>query len=116
VIALAGPYGNDTVAMFLDDRRCGSSILIVGDTFEPDALFDVIDACVGVAAEVDEVDAIVLATIRPLGGLDHDDVHRWLEASDQCRAGGIELVEWFVIGDGVECPRAIFGDAPRWTD
>jgi hypothetical protein len=43
VLALAAPYGHDTVVIALDDERRGSSVVIVSDTVERDALFDVID-------------------------------------------------------------------------
>jgi len=115
VLALAAPYGHDTIAMLLDEHRCGSSILIVTDTIDPDAMFTVIDTCLAVAHEVDDVDGLILATSRPHGGVEPDDVHRWLEASDQCRASGLELIEWFVLGTTIRCPRGVFGEPARWT-
>lgn len=113
VLALGAPYGDDTVAIVLDERRCGTSVLVVHDTLDADALFDVIDACVMAASEDDA--AIVLASSRPDGEMVGDDAMRWMEASDQCRAGGLELLEWFVIGRrGPTCPRELFGEPPRW--
>ena len=115
VLALAAPYGHDTIVILLDAEHRGSSIMIVTDTTDPDALFAVIDVCVsGAAGRMGR--AVVVASSRPDGDLEPDDVHRWLEASDQCRAGGLELVEWFVLGrTGPRRPRELFGEPERWA-
>ncbi len=34
--------------------------------------------------------------------------------SDLTSAAGVELVEWFVIGDDIHCPRDLLGEPPRW--
>jgi hypothetical protein len=117
VLALAAPYGHDTIVILLDAERCGSSIMIVTDTVDHDAMFDVIDVCVSATAAYGApIEAMILASSRPDGDIVPDDVHRWLEAGDRCRSAGIELVEWFVIGSsGPRCPRALFGEPERWT-
>ena len=115
VIGLGAPYGHDTIVILLDTHRCGSSLLVVTDTVDADALFTIIDICITAASDDPDIDAVIIASSRPGGGTEPDDVHRWLEASDQCRAGGLELVEWFVLGDTVECPRAQFGEPERWV-
>jgi hypothetical protein len=117
VLALAAPYGHDTIVILLDAERRGSSIMIVTDTVDHDALFDVIDVCVSATATHGApIEAMIVASSRPDCEIVPDDVHRWLEASDQCRSGGIELVEWFVLGcAGPRCPRAMFGEPDRWT-
>ena len=115
VLALGAPYGHESIAILLDHRRRGSSVLVVNDTTEADAMFAVIDACLTARASVDVIDGLILATSRPGGDVVADDVHRWLEASDQCAAGGLRLVEWFVLGRrGPRCPRELFGEPPRW--
>jgi hypothetical protein len=50
----------------------------------------------------------------PGGGVDAGDVDRWLEASDLLEGYGLELLEWFVIGDRTWCPRDLLGEPPRW--
>jgi hypothetical protein len=117
VLALGAPYGHDTIVILLDGERRGSSIMVVKDTVDHDALFGVIDACVAAGAAQDApVAAMIVASSRPDGDVEPTDVHRWLEAGDQCRSGGIELIEWFVLGrSGPQCPRELFGDPERWA-
>ena len=116
VLALAAPYGHDTIVIALDADRRGSSVTIVTDTVDPDALFDVISIFVASAASEQAIQALIVASSRPDGDVGHDDVHRWLEASDLSRAGGLELIEWFVLGrSGPRCPREMFGESARWA-
>jgi hypothetical protein len=116
VLALAAPYGNDTIVIALDADRCGSSVTIITDTVDPDALFDVISIFVAAAASEQAIQALIVASSRPDGDVEHHDVHRWLEASDLSRAGGLELIEWFVLGrSGPRCPREMFGEPERWA-
>jgi hypothetical protein len=112
VFALAAPFGNDTVALVLDQERRGNTIVVVSGTTAPDALFDVIDLCL-TRCDV-SVGALVIATSRPGGHITTDDVDRWVEASLQCDDAGVELVEWFVIGAEISRPRELAGDPPRW--
>ena len=56
VLALAAPFGHDTVAILLDPERRGVGILIVTGTTHPDAMFEVIDVCI--QAQRTEVDLI----------------------------------------------------------
>lgn len=116
VLTLAAPYGHDTIVMLLDAEHRGASILIVSDTDDPDAMFHVLERCLAVTRDRPQVAALVLASSRPTGEVEPDDIHRWLEASDQCEAGGLELIEWFVLGrSGPQCPRTLFGEPERWN-
>lgn len=116
VLALGAPYGHDTIVVLLDADRCGCSVMVVTDTHDTEALFRVIDIVVEACTGRPEVDAVILATSRPDDDAQFDDAHRWLEASDQCRAGGLELVEWFILGrSGPQCPREMFGEPVRWA-
>ena len=58
--------------------------------------------------------ALVLATVRPGQGALAGDGDRWLEMSDLASAAGVELVEWFIIGADIHCPRDLLGEPPRW--
>jgi len=113
VLALAAPYGHDTVAVLLDAERRGLGIFVVTGTTHPDAMFEVIDVCTH--AQHTEIGGLVLATSRPGGGMQPVDRDRWIEADLQCDAAGVDLVEWFVIGRHITCPRELAGDQPRWA-
>lgn len=116
VLCLGAPYGHDTIVILLDVDRRGCSVLVVTDTFEPDAMFRVLAVCVAAAGDDAAIAGLILATSRPGGGVEVDDADRWTQAGELCAAGGLELVEWFVIGnDGVDCPREWSGDPERWT-
>lgn len=116
VLALAAPYDHATILILLDAQRRGSSIVIVSDTHGPDAMFRILDTFLAAARDDVDVAGLILATSRPDGEVESDDVHRWLEASDQCAAAGLELVEWFVLGrTGPHCPRDLFGEPERWA-
>jgi DNA repair protein RadC len=112
VLSLAAPFGDDTVAILLDPERRGVGILVVTGTTDPDAIFRVIDVCVH--AQYTDVAGIILATSRPGGDLQPVDRNRWIEAAMQCDDAGVELVEWFIIGRRITCPRELAGDPPRW--
>jgi len=68
----------------------------------------------GIQARYADLASLVLATSRPGGDMQATDRERWIEAAMQCADGGIELVEWFVIGEHIACPRDLAGDPPRW--
>ena len=113
VLALAAPFGDDTAAILLDADRRGVGILVVTGTTDPDAIFRVIAACGN--ARRPEIAGLILPTSRPGADVVVDDLDRWLEASLQCDDLGIDLVEWFVIGTHITCPRELAGDPPRWS-
>lgn len=111
---LARPPRAETIALLLDDQRRGISVLVVSGSERPDAVFDVVDLIIHNGAHGDELGAVVLASVRPGGDAEQADVDRWLEASDMLADRGVELVEWFVLGAGVTCPRDLLGEPPRW--
>lgn len=111
---IATPRRAETIAVLLDEQRRGISLFVVNGTTAGDAVLDVVDV-IGAAAEVDDLlRSIVLATVRPGGGVEPADVDRWLGASAALDRRGVELVEWFVVGDVIECPRDLLGAPPRW--
>jgi len=110
------PPESDTIAILLDHERRGLSIFTVTGTTDPDAMFDVLDIIVGVGeGGSDRLGGMILASIRPGGRVEPEDVDRWLEASEITELGGLELVEWFVVGDNTACPRDLLGEPPRWN-
>jgi hypothetical protein len=117
VLALAAPYGHDTVVILLDAEHRGSSIMIVTDTLDHDAVLTVIDVCIeSSGAHSAPIEAMIVASSRPDGDVEAADAQRWLEAGELCRAGGVELIEWFVLGrSGPQCPRELSGEPERWA-
>lgn len=108
------PPRHETIVVPLDDQRRGLSAFVVAGTTSPDSLYDVVDVVGRCAAITDEISAVVVATVRPDAGVDEGDVDRWLGASALLDEHGVELVEWFVVGDVVRCPRDLLGERPRW--
>lgn len=114
-LAITRPLRSETVLLLLDEARCGRAIVVVGDTTHPDQVIEVVE-CITQADE--HLGAIVVASARPEGGDapgdDPGDIDRWLEMSDIAALAGVELLEWFVIGRTISCPRDLLGEAPRW--
>lgn len=109
------PRRHETLAILLDDERRGISIVSVDGTFEADAVFHVADLVVETTLSSSFVGSVILASVRPGGSDELDDLDRWIELSAQCSDVGIELVEWFVIGSRVSCPRTLLGEPSRWA-
>ena len=109
------PPQSDTIAILLDHERRGLTIFTVTGTTDPDAIFALLDIIVDVGeGGSDQLGGVILASIRPGGQVEPGDVDRWLEASEIAEVGGLELVEWFVIGSDIACPRDLLGEPPRW--
>ena len=128
-LAMHQPLQSEVIAFLLDDDNRGGTIVSVTDVDDDDAVSRVVDLmCHATARSRDRAadgdgDAgdepigfgLVVATVRPDGGIVTGDTYRWLEASSIAADLGIELIEWFVIGpDGPACPRALLGEPERW--
>lgn len=105
----------ETIAVLLDHQRRGLSILCVGHTFDPESVLHVADNVVESAHQHDEIGAVVIASVRPGGGDELDDLDRWFTIDEELNSVGVELVEWFVLGDGVSRPRSLVGAPDRWV-
>jgi phosphoserine phosphatase len=113
-LAIRRPQRPETVALLLDHERRGISVVIVSGTERPDDVIEVAECLTTAGVDIERVGALVLATVRPGGGVLVDDADRWCDMSDVAADSGIELVEWFVIGDDIGCPRDQLGEPPRW--
>lgn len=114
-LAVHQPYTDETLAFLLDDEGIGGVIIAVAGTVEPDAMLDVVSFMARPGADAAGRRAIVVASVRPGGGLIPGDIDRWFEASDMAETNGCTLVEWYVIGrDGVDIPRELIGEPARW--
>jgi hypothetical protein len=105
----------ETIVLTLDDRRCGVSITSVSGTDDPDAVLGVIDALAESARASLETASLVVASVRPNGAFEIGDLARWHEADRSCAESDIELVDWFVLGSSISCPREFCGVPARWT-
>lgn len=114
------PPQNEILAVLLDDDWSGEHVVNVRGVTDSDAVLDVAELLAELArtAPPGAFTRVVLASIRPDAGDDDDDVvddpARWMEASSQLAEAGIRLVEWFVVGESVSCPRDLLCDPPRW--
>lgn len=118
-LAASVPLVPETIVILLDDDRRGRTIVVVDDTADPDALARIVEHVGAAACRDGHTGALVVATVRPGGGLIADDDQRWLDASDIADGHGLELIEWFVIGDDgghatAWCPRDLLAERPRW--
>lgn len=109
------PPVHETMAILLDREHRGSTIVNFDGTVDHDAVLWVADRVTEMAHRVDDIGAVIIASFRPGGSDELDDVERWLTIDEQLGIVGIELVEWFVIGSAVSCPRSLLGDASRWA-
>ena len=112
------PRRHETIVILLDEARCGRSIVVVADTVLPDSVIEVVE-CLTHGLHAEDLGGIVVATVRP-GESNPDeasldaDVDRWLEMSDVAGAVGVDVLEWWVIGQSIRCPRDRLGEPPRW--
>jgi hypothetical protein len=113
-LAIARPPVAETIVLLLDHERRGMCVTVVSGTTRPDDAVEVAECLAAAGACTGRLGALVLASVRPgLGALDGDG-DRWLEMSDLTSAAGVDLVEWFIIGDDIHCPRDLLGEPPRW--
>lgn len=117
-VLVARPFRYETIALLLDDARCGLGALVVDGTRHADSVLDVAQLLAGAAPSHPELRAVVLASVRPAADAAcADDVDRWADVDDILHAAGIDLLEWFVVSAGptpVSCPRDLLGAPARW--
>jgi hypothetical protein len=112
---LAIPRRPETVVVLLGHDRRGHSILNVDHTDHSDAVLDVAELSIALADGSPAVGGALIASVRPTGGDELDDVERWLDLDERFAMAGIELVEWYVYGRSVSRPRVLIGEPERWV-
>jgi hypothetical protein len=118
--AAAWPLRHETILVLLDDAHCGIGLVVVSGTTEPDAVLVVAERILDPVVHEGRVAAAIVASVRPDGppeaGDDRDltDADRWLELDEIATGCGVELLEWFVLGDGLNRPRELVNAPPRW--
>jgi hypothetical protein len=120
-MAVHRPLRHETIVVLLDDERRGLALVVVTDTTCPDDVLEAVECLTRPTTHAGRAGAIVVGSVRPSqpGRRDVDadadrDVERWLELSEIAEGHGVELLEWFVLGAEVRCPRDDLGEAPRW--
>ena len=117
-MSVSQPRRHETIVLLLDEARCGRSIVVVADTLHPDSVIEVVE-CLTHGLHAEDLGGIVVATVRP-GEPNPDaalldaDVDRWLEMSDVAGDVCVDVLEWWVIGESIRCPRDRLGEPPRW--
>jgi hypothetical protein len=118
--AAAWPLRYETIVVLLDELRCGLGLVVVSGTTEPDAVLEVAERILDPAVHDGRVAGAIVASGRPGGDRpEHDgheltDADRWLELDEIATGSGVELFEWFVLGDGLSRPRELVNASPRW--
>lgn len=121
IVALAAhqPPRDETIVIVLDGAGCGTAILVVADTVDPDAVLDVVELVAASAGGDRRAGSVIVASMRVsrrsrLFDASRDDADRWLEMSALTDDAGLRLVEWFVLDEQIRCPRDLLGVPPRW--
>lgn len=108
------PSAQIIVMLLGSDRRATGIVTVDGTGGDPDALLTVVEVMAAVDRGATPHD-LVVASIRASPRALADDSFRWVSASAIAADAGSELLEWFVVADGLAwCPRDLVGEPPRW--
>jgi hypothetical protein len=111
------PEQPQVIALLLHPDLRGRTVVVVDGTVSPDSVIGVMEMLGEAAAAAGRDQALVLASVRPGIGPLPGDVDRWLELNELADTFRCELLEWFVISDGVAwCPRDFLVEPPRWPE
>lgn len=114
-LAMTYPLAHETLTMFLDANHCGHELVSVSGTDEARHVIDVAETMAISASASTEITALVLASVRPGGGILPGDDELWFEAADVVEESGLVLIDWLIIGRGcTQSPRAQLGIPSRW--
>jgi hypothetical protein len=115
-LQMSRPLRHEILVMFLDANSRGSTLVTVSDTSDPFCVVDVAEAMALSATDNADVESLVIASVRPGGGMLPGDDDLWLESADTVDQCGLILVDWLIIGrHGVQSPREALGMPSRWT-
>jgi hypothetical protein len=108
------PVQHEVVVVLLDAARRGGPVFVVeprDDGGEP----DVVQAVIELVDRLPEVDALVIGSIRPGGGIEDADQYHWLEAVEAAGLIGVVAVDWFVLDGRTATSLAVRSGSPsRW--
>ena len=107
---------HQVLVVTLDDVRRAHTVTRFRDAVEPFAVVDAVAHAVESAMVEVETSALLVASMRPDGGVGVDDLGYWHAIDALCDEVDIELVEWYVVGGrGVDLPRELCGVRSRWS-
>lgn len=113
-LTLESPPRPEIIAMMIDEDYIGHSMIVVDGT-SPGSESKVIEVVCLAAERADARDRVVLASVRPDGGVEPDDIERWAVLDGVAAQHGCELIEWLVLdGRRGYMPRALTGAPERW--
>ena len=109
------PATTQITVLALDDKHRAVGLMTVADPPDRDAVVTVASLVAGAHDRTRTArDAVVLASFRPTDDAVLSDIDRWIECSDIFDDANIDLLEWFVIGRHVTCPREFTPERARW--
>jgi hypothetical protein len=111
---VAVPSRAETIVALLDDAHRGLALVSVDGTTEPDHVLEVVECVTAADLYGTGLGGLIVASVRPAGTIDDGDADRWFELCDLADDAGVDLLEWFVLGRAVSCPRDLVGVPPRW--
>ncbi|MEM8619626.1 MAG: hypothetical protein AAGF73_07885 [Actinomycetota bacterium] len=99
----------------LDREHRGVALMTVADPPDRDAVVTVATLVANAHQRTGRRrNAVVLASFRPGDDADLSDIDRWIECDSIFDEIGVDLLEWFVIGARLVCPREFTAERPRW--
>ena len=114
-LALRHPNEYESLAFWLDEAGNGSDVISITETLLPDSVIDLVEFMLHRLPPWSRRRSLVVASIRPDIGVLPGDIDRWMEVNTLCEQHGAQMLEWFVVSHhGVECPRDLLGEPPRW--
>lgn len=113
---MSQPVKPETLVLFLEhDLSCRSAVSVSG-TLKPEAIIDVAETVAAAAASQPHLGSLVLASIRPDGGIGPHDDELWFDINDIADDAGIALVDWLIFGRfGIFSPPELLGLVSRWA-
>lgn len=111
-LAAATPARAETICLLMDASRRGGTCVVVDGTEADDVIHEIAELVIGGVADSGVVDAVVLATVRPgRPSPTNDDHWRWFELRDLFDDAGIDLLDWFVLGEEAPVSMAELTDS-----
>lgn len=116
MLAVSEPRRRETIVLCLDHAHRGFTIVVV-DHPNGEPVEEIAEMMFQMAKAAPGLGALVLATVRPGGGVGvvPADELAWFELRAGAESTGLELLDWFVFSDDHVVSMATLTDArPLW--